>query len=98
MTNERIKNNDLNFHHSQLVIEGLGSTANVPVTNKVLEFSGSFLILTESLPEEPKASNNFVPGLFLATSLIVCLSIILIIIKRQIIMSTIKFFFRKIKR
>ena len=36
LTNERIKNNDLNFHHSQLVIEGLGSNANVPDTNKVL--------------------------------------------------------------
>ena len=82
LTNERIKNNN---HHSQLVIDGLGSTAYVPIANKVLEFGGCFLILFEILPEKTNSSNNFLPVLLITTSMIACLSIMLIIIKRMMI-------------
>ena len=45
LSNQIMKNNDLNFHHSELIIQGIDSISDFPATNEVKEFAGSYLVL-----------------------------------------------------
>ena len=90
LSNQIMKNNDLNFHHSELIIQGIDSISDFPATNEVKEFAGSYLVLPTAKNEDPKHGFRVSPAILMISSLIIIAGIIMATLKRQAIMVQVK--------
>ena len=98
MSNTKIKKNDLNFHHSDLIIDSVKSLVEISTLNYVKESSGSYLVLPVNKLEKQKKGFN--PSALIASISIIATLIITItlLVSRKILMIKLEKLIKNLKK